>query len=117
MISDGLNIYCLSAIALVVALLFARGMKNSYGSFFKSFLKSTGLKKSYANDRMFENLRVPAFKKCPNCEKQLPLSALLCDACDFNFLAGSLYRGNKMLAAPDTLDHQVPEREIASAGI
>jgi hypothetical protein len=115
MTTDGLNIYYFSAIALIVALLFARGVKNKYGGI-KSFLTWTGLKKSYANDRMFENLRVPAFKKCPNCEKQLPLSALLCGVCDFNFLAGSLYRGNKMLPAPDS-DHPVPEREIASAGI
>ena len=116
MTTDGLNIYYFSAIALIVASLFTRGVKRKYGSI-KFFLASIGLKKSYANDRMFENLRVSAFKKCPSCEKQLPLSALLCDACDFNFLAGNLYRSNKMLPALEDSDDRVSGPKIASAGV
>ncbi len=117
MMTDGINIYYIPTIALTVALLFTWGVKRKRGNFFRSFLASTGLKKSYANDLMFENLRVPVFKKCPNCEGQLPLSALLCDSCDFNFLAGSLCRGNKMLPAPDAFDDHASNREIAAAGM
>jgi hypothetical protein len=117
MMTDGINIYYFPAVALIVALLFTWGVKRNYRGFFKSFLASTGLKKSYASDRMFENLRVPAFKTCPNCEGQLPLSALLCGACDFNFLAGSLCRGNKMLPAPEAFDDHASRPETAAAGI
>lgn len=117
MITGGLDIYYSLAILLIVALLFTRAMKKKYGRLFRSFLASTGLKKSYANDRMFENLRIPAFKKCPNCEGQLPLSALLCDACDFNLLTGNLCRGNKMLLAPEAFDDNASKREIAAPGI
>jgi len=112
MMNDGLEIYYFAAIALIVGLLATRRAKR-----LKSLLASVGFKKTHSSDRMFENLRVPAFKKCPNCAAELPLSALICDACDFNFLAGSLYRGNQLLPAPDSLDDQPSNREIAAAGL
>lgn len=115
MIVDHFNL-CVLAIILIVGLLLARGAKRKFGNF-KSLLAATGLKKSYANDRMFENLRAPAFKKCPNCAAQLQLSALICVQCDFNFLAGPLSRGNKLLLPPDGFADQGSKPKIAAGEV
>lgn len=40
------------------------------------------------------------FKNCPQCSERLSLSALVCDACDYNFLAG-FHSRYKLLPAPD----------------
>jgi hypothetical protein len=39
-------------------------------------------------------------KNCPNCAAQVPLSALLCDACDFNFIASIASHRHKLLNPP-----------------
>jgi hypothetical protein len=41
------------------------------------------------------------FKNCPKCAEQLPLSTLVCDACDYNFLSGSSQSRYRLLPAPD----------------
>jgi Uncharacterised protein family UPF0547 len=55
-----------------------------------------------------KDLTVLAFKKCPQCTVQLPLSALVCDDCDHNFLSSSILR-HRLLPAS--------EESIASAAI
>jgi len=44
---------------------------------------------------------IRAFKNCPNCTDQLPLSTLVCDACEYNFLSGSTGSRYKLLPPPD----------------
>jgi hypothetical protein len=80
-VTDGspLNFFLFSGIALTLALLMARiaGQKD-------------GLKGHH----------ILPLKKCPNCAEQLPLSALVCDECDYNFLSGTVGYRHKLLPAP-----------------
>ena len=93
MIAEGLNIFHFSAIALIVAFLTAR----------------IASKKDRAT---FERQHVLTLKKCPKCAEQLPLSALICDACDYNFLSGMVGHGHKLLPSPSELlaGHESPGR-------
>lgn len=52
--------------------------------------------KSFANQ-----LDLRAFQKCSKCADQLPLSAIVRDGCEYNFLSGSVGSRYKLLAAPD----------------
>jgi len=117
MIAGGLDIFYLSAIALIVAFLTARMMKKKHGSFFKSFRARSSFKNTGVVDRFFESNHIPALKKCPNCPEQLPLSALICDACDYNFLSAMVGRGQKRLPSPEPMTHEVSEQRFASAGL
>ena len=42
-----------------------------------------------------------ALKTCPKCATQVPLSTLVCETCDYNFLSGSVVTRHKLLPAPD----------------
>jgi hypothetical protein len=91
MIAEGFNFILFSGIALTFALLMARiaRQKNS----------------------LFKRHRVPTLKKCPKCAEQLPISALLCDACDYNFLSRTVGHRHKLLPSPsDALAHEVSEQ-------
>ena len=48
-----------------------------------------------------EHLAHSALKTCPKCALQLPLSTLVCETCDYNFLSGSVGTRHKLLPAPD----------------
>lgn len=117
MVAEGIDVFYFSAIALIVVLVTARIVMRKYGSFFKSHPAVSSFKSSSAADRMFAKRRIPTIKNCPNCAAQLPLSGLICDSCDYNFLAGSVCRGNKMLPAPEAYADHGSNREIASAEI
>jgi hypothetical protein len=39
-------------------------------------------------------------KKCPDCAAQVPVSALLCDACEYNFIANMAIHRHKLLNPP-----------------
>ena len=101
MIAEESNFLHFAAIALILVFLAIRRAKGSDGSFFKSFLAGRRLTNHRATDRMFEMPHIQAMKKCPNCTEQLPLSALLCEACDYNFLAGMVGHGHKLLPSPE----------------
>jgi hypothetical protein len=61
-----------------------------------------------------EPFAAAAFKKCPKCAEQLALSTLVCDACDYNFLAGSVIRPHRALPAPDDFPaDEVPGQTLA----
>jgi hypothetical protein len=81
MTAEGLNIIHFFAIALIVALLTAR----------------IASKKDRA---IFKRQRIATLKKCPKCAEQLPLSALVCDACDYNFLSRMVRRRHELLPSP-----------------
>jgi len=40
------------------------------------------------------------YKKCPDCAAQVPVSALLCDACEYNFIASMATHRHKLLNPP-----------------
>lgn len=104
-----LDVIVYIAMAVVIALLIARTLRNQNANIFekltpKLFRKSQLRKKELA---------ILAFKKCPQCADQLPLSALVCDGCDYNFLAGSILR-HKLLPAPEvSTDNETARRPLA----
>ena len=48
-----------------------------------------------------QELVLSALKTCPKCAEQLPLSTLVCDTCDYNFLSRTVGHRHKLLPAPD----------------
>jgi hypothetical protein len=92
------------AIALLVAFLTARIASKKDGSFFKwfvagAFLGIIALPVAIAIKRRHV---LSVLKKCPKCAEQLPLSALVCDACEYNFISRIVGHGHKLLASPKT---------------
>jgi hypothetical protein len=110
MIAGGLDILHFSAIALILVLLAVRIAKK------KSFTARSDPMDNSTAGRFFERHHIPALKKCPNCAEQLPLSALICDACDYNFLSGMVGHGQKLLPSPEPMPHEMPDQRFASAG-
>jgi hypothetical protein len=116
MIAGDLNILHFSAIALILVFLTVRITKKKYGSFFKSFMARSDPMDNSPAGRFFERQHIPALKKCPHCAEQLQLSALICDACDYNFLSGMVGRGQKLLPSPEPMTHEMSDQSFASAG-
>lgn len=112
MLNGSLNILSLSAIAVIVVFLTYRFLKRKkLCDCFESFQASSHTN----NARIFERQRVPATKKCPGCEQQLPLSAIICEECDYNFLAARPDRLHSMLPAPEASVEEPEQRKVASA--
>jgi hypothetical protein len=116
MIAEESNILHFAAIALILVFLAIRRAKGKDGSFFKSFLAGRTLTKDSTTDRMFEMHHIQAMKKCPNCSEQLPLSALICEPCDYNFLSGMVGHGHKLLPSPEPRVHEMPTQIFAYRG-
>jgi len=114
MTAEGLDILPISAIALILVFLAARIVKRKHGGFLKSFRARGAFTNKRGSGRFFESQRSPAVKPCPSCTEQLPLSAIMCDTCDYNFLAERPGRGQALLQPPQPMTHEVPKRKIAS---
>ena len=97
MLTGGFGFYYLSVLILIFAAWIAR---KSLGTFFKSCAAGSALSNHLLAERLFAVKPIPAQKNCPNCAKQTPLSALFCEACDFNFLSGMIGSKLKSLPAP-----------------
>ncbi len=89
------NLPCFATIALLLVFLMAERAND-----IKTFFTKRLFQQEDAADRMFERRNISARKPCPSCTEQLPLSTLICDACDYNFLSG---HGNKLLPAPQAV--------------
>lgn len=110
MLFAGLDIFLYAAILPILAILIARIARNKEGSLLRAPL-SGALQKGYGKKDHFAG---PALKKCPKCSEELQLSALFCDTCDYNFLAGSVTHRHKMLPAPgEPLAHGAPGQTFA----
>ncbi|MGH7887063.1 MAG: hypothetical protein ACREPG_04305 [Candidatus Binatia bacterium] len=109
MIVEESNILHFAAIALMLVLLAARRAV----SFFKSLLAGRRFANDRNPDRIFEQQRFSALKKCPGCSEELPLSALMCEACDYNFLSGMVGHGHKLLPSPEPRVHGMTKRNFA----
>ena len=115
MLAEGLDILEISAIALILVFLIGRIAKRKQSGFSKSApMRGTS---THTAARFFESKRIPALKPCPNCAGQLPLSALICAVCDYNFLAARPGRGQKLLPPPEPTTHELTEQELVSARI
>lgn len=99
---------CYALIAAILGLLVARGWRKHAMTSLGNDLPAT-FKKSFGRQK---DLAALAFKKCPQCADQLPLSALVCDVCDYNFLASSILR-HKLLPAPDDSMGAAGQRSLA----
>jgi len=116
MIAGGTDILPIFAFALILVILAARIVASRHAGVFKSFRAVKTATNNFAPDRIFERKRIPALKPCPSCAEQLPLSAILCNACDYNFLAARPGRGQKLLPPPEAMIHG-EEQRVASAGL
>jgi hypothetical protein len=103
MIADGSDILPYCAIALMLGFLTARIGSKKGGSFFKWFVAGTlgGIIALPVAIFKKEPVALPAFKKCPKCTGEIPIFALVCDACDYNFISGLVGNRHPMLPAPN----------------
>jgi hypothetical protein len=113
MIAEGSKISYFTVIALIFIAFMARIVRRSYKFFFGSLVRGRPFRKERAFDRMFERRQIVASKKCPHCAEPLPLSAVLCDACDYNFLSEMVGTGQKLLPSPEPLAHEAMEQRYA----
>ena len=113
MIAEDSNILHFAAIALLLVFLAIRRAQRNGDSFFSSFFAGRMFTRDHTTDRMFERHHILELKKCPNCAEQLPLSMLICEACDYNFLSGMVGYGDKLLPSPEPRAHEMPTRILA----
>jgi hypothetical protein len=95
--SDGTASFYFHAIALTVIALAARIASKKDDSFFQRFLA----KASKGTLAKGQKVALSALKACPKCAEQLPLSTLVCETCDYNFLSRSVGHRHKLLPAPE----------------
>ena len=117
MIAGDLDILHISAIAFILVFLMVRIAKKKYRSFFKSSTAESALTNNFVADRFFSTRRIPARKNCPNCAEQLPLSVLICNACDYNFLSRMVGGRHRLLPPPAPMTHEVSKPSFVSAGL
>lgn len=94
---DDFNIFQVAAIALILALLAGR-MANKKAT---TFFKRRRIKNALPGAILRKRSALPTAKKCPNCSDNQPMAALVCDACDYNFLSGTVGSRLKLLQAPE----------------
>ena len=102
-----------AGIALIVALLVGRMSSRRASSFFKP--RMSKVRKAIPT-HLFKKKQaaLSATKKCPNCTDSLPISALVCEACEYNFLSGTVGFRSKMLPPPDaTPAPEEPKQRLA----
>ena len=95
------DIFLFLALALTLAFLTARIASRKDGSFFKWFVAGALLGVIALPVAIFKRRRgvLSALKKCPKCDEQLPLGALVCTACDYNFITRTVGNGHRLLAS------------------
>jgi hypothetical protein len=97
----------IAAIALILIFITARIVKRKNDSFLNLFRLASMLPNPRASERFFEIKHVAALKSCPNCATQHALSVLICDACDYNFLAERPGRAQRLLPPPQPMTDKV----------
>lgn len=113
MIFEGSIFVLLFAFGLTLVLFVARTAKREKRRLFKKYLREGIAASHFASGRMFEKNRLLLSKKCPNCAAQLPLPALFCEACEYNFLSGAVGLRNKALPAPEAPPEKAENRIFA----
>jgi hypothetical protein len=99
LIAENLDVLSLSAVTLTLAFLAAKRLRRKR-TVSKSFQAHESFTRKRVTGRLFKSQRTPVLKQCPSCAQQLPLSAIMCDTCDYNFLAERPGRRQVLLAAP-----------------
>jgi hypothetical protein len=114
MIAGGMDLFPISALALIVVILAARIVMRKRCSMSQLFRARRTLINNRATGG-FEAKHSPELKPCPNCAEQVPLLALICDACDYNFLAARPGRGQKLLPTPEPMTQKAVNQSLESA--
>ena len=109
---EGIGIFHLFVMALALAFLTAGIAHNKGGSFFKWFLAGAFLGIIALPVAVFKKkqLAPPALKQCPKCAEQLPIQALVCDRCDYNFVSMMVGCQTKPAPSPREQPVQLPRR-------
>jgi hypothetical protein len=100
MTTSSAEISFLLAMAVTVIIFAARLAKEPVSAFFKSFTLGIPLRNILLAERLIAAKSLAPQKNCPNCAEPTPISALFCDACDYNFLSGTIGSRQKSLPAP-----------------
>jgi hypothetical protein len=112
MVAGDLNIVYF-AIAAILIYLAARIVKKNPRNRFESALAAKSFTEHTVTERFFPAQRVPIEKNCPNCSEPLPLSALICEACDYNFLSRSVGGKHKLLPSPESTIRFITKQKFA----
>lgn len=108
-LTGGIDILHISAIGLILFLTAKIARRKL--SYFRAGRRA--IAHQHACDGFFRGKAIPTQKPCPNCAKQLTLSALFCGGCDYNFLAARPGRGQKLLAAPQPMTLEASAQRFA----
>jgi hypothetical protein len=111
--AGGVEKFLITAVALMLVFLAARVVRRKRGVP-ESFRARRTVANKRSFGRLFESQRSPALKPCPNCAEQLSLSAIICETCDYNFLAERPGRGQNLLPSPQPMADEVAEQRITS---
>jgi hypothetical protein len=109
LLAESLDVLSLSA-ALTLALLAAKAFREK-----RSASRSFQAHDNFTRKRigsLFKGQRTPVLKPCPSCAQQLPLSAIMCDICDYNFLAERPGRRQVLLQPPKPLIYETHSKSL-----
>lgn len=107
------NLLPYSALALILLILLARIATRGGNKWIKLSRARRSLTQPHGSDRGLASQRRSMTKPCPNCAEQLPLAAIICSACDHNFLADRPGRV-KLLPPPEPMIQDSPEPRAAA---
>lgn len=113
MMIDGFGVYHLLALTLILAA--ACAAKKPIGTFFKSCTTWSRFANALIGAQWFAAEPTLKQKNCPHCAEPTPISALICAACDYNFLSGSLGTRQKTLPSPSSTKRQVSKPHLVSS--
>ena len=105
-----------ASIVLVVALLTATIARKKDGSYFKWFVAGALFGFIALPMAILKKQPVaapPRLKQCPNCPEQVPISILVCESCDYNFLSEMVGHRHKLLPYYQPLAADSPNRTYA----
>jgi hypothetical protein len=105
MTAESIDILPIAAIALILVFFRLRIVNQNPARLAKSVRAE-----STCSGRFLQRQRIPALKNCPNCAEELPLSAIICETCDYNFLAERPGRSQNLLPPPQEVAQ--PERPV-----
>lgn len=112
--ADNIAILPFLAFVSFLVLRAAKSRRGNAGGIVKAVLAGDWFADESNADRMFERCNITAMKTCPNCSGQVPMSTLMCDRCDHNFLTGMIGSGQRMLPSPEAQVYEMQPRKYAS---
>lgn len=101
-----------AAIAFALVLVLLRVMRATRRFPIVSAMART-VAKICGRERYLEKNRALEIKKCPNCEAEVPLSTLICEGCEFNFVSGMIGHGHMLLPSPEPPAHEISRQKLA----